>query len=389
MKLGLRIALFALATTLPVGLACSSSDDGRDGDGLGSGSTGNGASGNGADGNGASSGSGASSSTGGSIGNGTGSTNGSGGESGICQKYTAVSEAKPPTVLILLDQSGSMKQTVEDGITRWAAATASVKDATTALQDQAKFGLIGFPTHVISSDADASQSCNAKLYVGPAVHSAAAIASGINPAVPNIGHTPTRAALNLALSELSKPTYAEDDRYVVLVTDGLPNCKGISPTSNGGYFANYEDPSDAVTALKDAGITTFVVGYDIANLASQWSEGKEHTAVTYANNMAAAGGTSEHRPVASGEELVSVLTDITRSVAPCSFELDAEPRGGETYVRVSIDGTDYAVSDANGWDLEGTKTIALREDGAACQKLRDGGTHSVDIVVECEPVIVK
>lgn len=370
---------------LAVTSACSSSDDGRAADSRGGGASEGAGGANGA-GTGAVPG-------GGLLQPGVGSTDGAGGDSGICQKYTAVSEAKPPTLLILLDQSGSMKTVVgkdDSGqdVTRWAAATKSVEEAAVVLQDQAKLGLIGFPTHQISSDADASQSCNAKLYVAPALHAAGALASGVNPAVPTMGHTPTRAALNLALSELSKPEYADDARYVVLVTDGLPNCKGILPTSSGGYFANYEDPSDAVTALKDAGIMTFVVGYDIENL-KEYSEGVEHSAKTYANNMAVAGGTGYQRPVSSGAELLSELTEITRSVAPCSFELDAAPRGGEAYVRVSIDETDYAVGDADGWDLEGTRTIALREDGAACKKLRDGGTHSVDIVVECEPVIVK
>lgn len=370
-------------------VACSASRDGGDSDG---GSDSNSDSGvDASDGSGVDSGndSGVDGNDGGLDGvDGTDGANTGGNGNGICDTYQATSKPNPPTILILLDQSGSMKEG-EGGTTRWAAATSSVSDAVKSLDGVANFGLIGFPTHVISSDQDASQTCNAHLKSAPAPNNGDALAATINLTTPTIGHTPVRAALNLAKVELAKPEYADTARYVVLVTDGLPNCKNIAPTHLGtSGFANYEDPSDAVTALKNDGVTTFVVGYSIAGL-SQWSEGVEHVAVTYANNMAAAGGTGMHHAVSTGAQLEAVLNDITAQVAPCSFELDEAPRGGPSYVRVSIDGVDYALGDANGWDLEGDKTVALREDGAACGVLRDGGEHSIQIQVECQPVVVR
>ncbi len=317
---------------------------------------------------------------------GVGSANGTGSSGGgeICEIYEATSEPTAPTVLILLDQSGSMKA-AEGSTTRWDAATSSVIDAVTSLDGVANFGLIGFPTHVITSDADASQTCNAELKSAPAPGNGAALAATIDTAAPQMGHTPVRAALQLARTELAKPAYADTNRYVVLVTDGLPNCKGIAPTANGGYFANYEDPSDAVLDLANDGITTFVVGYGIAGLSAH-SEGSEHFAETYADNMAEAGGTGSHRSVSSGAELEQVLSDITREVAPCEFQLSSAPRGGAEYVRVTIDDTDYAMGDADGWTLVDGTTVSLSESGAACQTLRDGQEHSIHIQVECQPV---
>lgn len=305
----------------------------------------------------------------------------------ICEIYEATSEPTAPTVLILLDQSGSMKA-VEGSTTRWDAATSSVIDAVTALDGVANFGLIGFPTHVITSDSDASQTCNAELKSAPAPGNGPALAATIDTAAPQMGHTPVRAALQLAREELSKAAYADTNRYVVLVTDGLPNCKGIAPTSTTtSGFANYEDPSDAVTELTNDGVTTFVVGYGITGL-SEWSEGSEHFAETYADNMAEAGGTGAHRSVSSGAELEQVLSDITREVAPCEFQLSSAPRGGAEYVRVTIDDTDYAMGDADGWTLVDGTTVSLSESGAACQTLRDGQEHSIHIQVECQPVEV-
>ena len=74
-------------------------------------------------------------------------------------------------------------------------------------------------------------------------------------------------------------------------------------------------------------------------------------------------------------------------MAPCSFELDAAPRGGAEYVRVTVDGVDYALGDANGWDMVGESTVALRESGTACEKIREG--KAITIKVECVPVVVK
>ncbi len=304
----------------------------------------------------------------------------------VCEIIQATSEPKPPVILLLLDQSGSMNAS-EGGTTRWAVATSSLDTIVSSFEAVAEFGLIGFPTHLISSDQDAAQTCNAELKAPPALNNLAAISSSIHSQAPSIGHTPVRAALNLARTELQKPLYAEKNKYVILVTDGLPNCKGIAPSSSATTgFANYEDPSDAVTALTGDGVTTYVVGYAISGL-NEWSEGIQHFAETYADNMAAAGGTEAHIPVSSGAELQTVLSDITASIAPCTFELSEAPRGGASYVRVSIDGTDYALDDA--WVLEGETTVVLHEDGPACAVLRDGGSHSLTIQVECEPVVVR
>lgn len=364
-----------LATALPalaaLALACSAddgrSDPERSGGNGGSSSTGS-TSGLGATGNGLAQ-------------SGTGSEG-----NGICEMYEAVSAPKPPAILILLDQSGSMKESASGGGSRWAAATSSLREATESLQSQAKFGLVGYPPQPVVNDTVFSQTCTAELYVAPQLEAAPAIDGAIYSGVPEKGHTPIRAALEAAHSELLKPAYAEDAKYVILMTDGMPNCK---PGATDLW--NVDDQiASVVASLYADGITTFVVGYDIADKEPQWSPPNDwHVAVDLADAMAQAGGTGQHRAVSSGAQFIEVLTDITNSVAPCSFELNAAPRGGASYVRVTIDDTDYALEDADGWTLEGDRTIALREDGAACQLLRDGGTHNIQIQVECEPVVVR
>lgn len=375
-----RRALRGLGTVgllVAAGAACSGGDEGR--------STGNLTGGDGG------------TSTGSVPGNGSGSGSGSGGfglassgdggsNNGICENYEAVSAPRPPAILLLLDQSGSMNETATGGGTRWDAATNSIREATAALQDQAKFGLIGYPLQPVVDDTVVAQTCSAEVYVTPELGAASAIDGAIYGAVPTKGHTPIRSALLAARDELTKPAYADDPKYVILVTDGMPNCK---PGASELWHVDNEIAS-VVQSLRSDGITTFVVGYDIADKPGQWSPPNDtYYAVDLADAMAQAGGTGQHRPVSSGAEFIEVLTDITHSVAPCSFELNEAPRGGAQYVRVTIDGTDYALNDPDGWTLEGDRIVALKEDGAACQLLRDGGTHNVQIQVECEPVVVR
>jgi hypothetical protein len=360
-------------------IACSAgSPDGDgtgdgDGDGDGTGSTGSGTGGSGnGDGDGD-----------GDID--PGQAGGSGGSDGkICQSFEVTSEPKPPVILILLDQSGSMKDPVEE-TTRWAAATSSLFEATAALEVDAQFGLIGFPRHVVLDDTDDAQTCSADLYVNPALSSAAAIEGAIKIETPTKGHTPVRAALTLARTELNQPVYQGENRYVILVTDGLPNC---APGATERWHIDYTVP-DLVAQLAADGIRTFVVGYDIAALAGQWSPPNDtYYAHELADAMAQAGGTEMHRPVSSGEEFINVLTDITQSVAPCAFELAAAPQGGPEYVRVTVDDIDYPFDDPSGWYLEWETTVSFPEDGAVCALLRDRTPHNIKIQVECEVVVV-
>lgn len=340
-------------------VACSASETG-DSDGSGTGGVGS------------SQGEGASTGTGGDLEVGTGGEDGGVGDPNICESYAAVSEAKTPAVLLLLDQSGSMTGS------RWTHAKDAITAAATSLEAFAHVGFVGFPIHPLTNDTEYANTCGAEMKVAPGPSSAASIIASLHPTAPSIGHTPVRAALSLAQSELSQDKYATMPKYVVLITDGAPNCASSSP----GSFWKREDPSDTVTEMSTEGITTYVVGYQLSK-----SESDGIVPWDVANNMAVAGGTESFRDVADGVALTAELADIRAQVVPCSFELDAAPRGGETYVRVTIDEQDFEL--ATDWSLQEEQTVALDEEGAACQLLRDGAEHSVNIQVECEPVVVK
>lgn len=388
----LRPSFTPLLLTSSLLIACGASDDANgDGTGTGRATEGNQAENPGGEGNGGP----VISPSEDSLINvdGVGQGNGENPPNNICQSYEAVSQSTPPLILILLDQSGSMTQTISgDAQSRWSYARPAVVDLVKTWENQAEFGFIGYPLQPLpaNSDSDPSTTCNAQLKVAPALVQGSAIEASIPETIASRGHTPTRQALVAAYAELSKAEHNDKNKYVVLVTDGMANCKDIGPDDpTNGRLYYHEETADAVTTLREIGVKTHVVGYGIEGLKStQWQPNAGDLvfeAEKLADAMALAGGTEKHIK-AKGSDLADILSGITASAAPCSFELNESPEEGPEFVRVTIDDTDYPLDDE--WTLEGDKTIALREDGEACGVLRDGAEHNVKIQVECERVVI-
>src|SRR4029077_1031915 len=105
--------------------------------------------------------------------------------------------------------------------------------------------------------------------------------------------------------------------YIVLVTDGLPNCPANGNTGN-------DDSGPAVMAVANsfaAGIPVFVIGVSTAGT------GMADTTLT---NMANAGGlpragTPTYYPVTSGAELSAALNTLVGVVASCNFAIGTPP----------------------------------------------------------------
>jgi hypothetical protein len=269
--------------------------------------------------------------------------------------------------------------------TRWDIAVGSIKEATAALDTNVHFGLLKYPLPQ-PNISDPAETCGAVLDVAPALAQAGAIASALDgTAAPliNQGHTPIRAAVELARAELAKPAYADRPRYLLLVTDGVANCKGDTPNGTPDLVA----VNAALGTLSDDGVTTFVVGYLLDQVAeAPWvaERSANMTATAMADELASHGGTGFHYPVSSGADLQAVIAEITASVAPCTFALD-DAIPDPQYVRVTVDNTDLHLDDADGWKAEGAHDVVLV--GSACESLRDGESHSIEINVECLPVI--
>jgi hypothetical protein len=279
----------------------------------------------------------------------------------VCETLEALAQPNQPRVLVVVDRSGSMAGD------RWTQVTEGVAAILTNFGDFS-FGLSLYPA--IGEELD----CKAgKLDVAPREGALGEIRttllSDAARALPDNGYTPTAATLEAARESLVLTPDDERERYVLLVTDGKPNCKLGAPNK---YDPDEPATYDALDSLLAEGVRTFVIGYQTAEFAS------------IMDTMAVHGGTQRHYAVESGDELQDAIKGVASSLAPCSYELEKDAPGAE-YVRVLIDGREVAYG-ANGFTVEGRRRVLVQ--GAACDGLRDGKSHGVQVLVECQPVRV-
>ncbi|HVV86628.1 MAG TPA: vWA domain-containing protein, partial [Kofleriaceae bacterium] len=153
---------------------------------------------------------------------------------------------RPPTVMVVLDKSSSMRTGTINGVTKWTIAVNALGDVMTGLQHDAAVGLMTFPR---------PNECGpGGLDVAPAMNNKAAILGALGTPPPTAGfYTPMAQTLERAAIE---PTLvdAQTPRYAVVITDGWQWC---SPYDPGTRF----DGVTAVESLNAAGVTTYVVGF--------------------------------------------------------------------------------------------------------------------------------
>lgn len=291
-----------------------------------------------------------------------------------CEKVNVPARPNAPDILIVLDRSGSM---LSGG--RWGPSISAIRTFTTTLDSAVSFGLMVFPALGGGGGGGGplgGGSCTpGKLDIPFAVGNATKIANALVLATPSpTGQTPTAASMQAALQYFDTTPCADcttAPKYVVLVTDGQPNCGaggGGMATGNSDITAT----ADAIASLTNAGVTTYVVGYGTRS---------DPTLATAMDRFAKAGGTDQHFAVENEASFVEELTKIAGEVISCEYELKDEVTNPE-YVRVEIDGKTYALD--KDWRAEGKKIIL---EGAACSTLRDAKRiHSLEITRECEPI---
>jgi len=308
------------------------------------------------------------------------------GGTGLCMSNTVESGRLAPDILIVLDRSLSMQAE-----NRWAPSVAGVEQITADLQDRVSFGLMTFPGTSGGGGGGrgggGNLTCGAgTLNVPMDLNSGGAIANALRNMQPG-GATPTAITLAAARDVVTADTLDPDakrrPKYVLLVTDGAPNCTDGMPPSGGMQTATgslepaqVEASITEIKAMTKAGVKTFVLGYDTQT---------DTTLKGALDRMAQAGGTGdkEHRAVESQQTLVNELREITDVVIGCDFELDGAV-SDKRYVLVKLDGKQINVDTDDGWKLSSDRrTVTVV--GSACETLKKEG-HRLTVSVECEQV---
>jgi hypothetical protein len=308
---------------------------------------------------------------------GGGGGGGGGGNDGVCEEFGVPTSRGVPDMLIVLDRSGSMAR----GVDRWTPSVNAVGTLTQTFQDTVRFGLMLFPSDDLCGSGD--------LLVGVDLNTAGAIENALAGEIPG-GGTPTSATLETAYEVIGAgepvvPDVVPTVKFVLLVTDGQPTCPaaggtvdapdGVSPDEHAERLAqDHERTLEAIDQLAEAGVRTYVVGYDAA---------LDPLLVNALSEFAERGGTGDYHPVQNEAELNAEFEKISGEVVSCTFALENEPEDPR-YVQVTLDGTQLNLDDPNGWSIQGT-SITVR--GAACDTLQDGGDHALAVKVLCDIVI--
>jgi hypothetical protein len=283
------------------------------------------------------------------------------GKGNVCETLNARADPRPPEVLIVLDRSGSMAGE------RWDRVIAAIDNVTKSFPE-VQFGLSMYPAIGEELDCkpgklDVASSSDSQKPIHDALFADAARA------IQDVGYTPTASTLRSAATFLSDVLDNPHDRYVLLVTDGQPNCNAAGPVKSSD---DLEATLMALTDLENGGVRTYVFGYLTAQFA------------TVMDQMAVAGGTEKHYAVEDEATILKAFEQISSSLAPCTFGLENDVPGVE-FVRVKLDGKELEY-DADGFGMAGARTIELR--AKSCATMRDGGHHSVEVTVECQAVRV-
>lgn len=228
-----------------------------------------------------------------------------------------------PVLFFVQDKSGSMDK-APDGTastaanpSKWSIAQQVVPSLATQFASRFRFGVEMFP------GATTTFNCSAGTLMSSVSSNPAGVQTAYASAIAG-GGTPTAVSLQAARSTLMSLGLGAPT-YVLLITDGLPNCNpALDPNActattpgcaNNSCSLGAKDCLDdtaaiqAARALLQAGIKVYVVGFDAA--------------LTLGNNkavldaMASAGGTGSAYVATNRAQLAATLNTIAQSTATC------------------------------------------------------------------------
>jgi len=284
----------------------------------------------------------------------------------------------PPDMLLTVDISGSMCSPLFSMIGSMTTKLKIMKDALDSLveskEGRINFGLMLFPADNMCAPGTVRNDI-APRNAGPIQTTLDGLRTGFfDCATAHGGATPTHTSLDAALDYYGTIPVNEIGRYVLLATDGLPNCGPV--LEDGSTEETVDETVAAIEALAAADIQTYVLGFG-ADITGDPSA---------LNRMATAGGTGTPYSATSAAELDAALDSIAAEIIPpsCTIELDGPERDPRLF-QVSFDGGELIPRDTEhrmGWDYDpATNTITFY--GEHCDMVKDGEVESIDVDFGC------
>ena len=294
------------------------------------------------------------------------------GAGGGCPNVVVTYEKQIPTVMLLVDQSGSMTEAFGGG-SRWSVLHDALLDPSTGivatLESEVRFGLALYT----SNGGSAGGACPTLTEVPVALGNYAAIKAVYDPASPE-GDTPTGESIAAVATQLGA-VVEEGPKVIVLATDGEPDTCAEPNPQNG-----QPQSIAAAQAAFAQGIRTYIISVgadvrlghrqDIANAGAGKPVGGADDAPYY--------------QALDPASLAAAFDEIINGVRSCVFTLNGSiAEQNATQGTVSLDGQPLAYGDPDGWKLNGPSEIEIT--GAACDAIQSGD-HTVAIEFPCGTV---
>ncbi|WP_437971034.1 vWA domain-containing protein [Sorangium sp. So ce260] len=312
---------------------------------------------------------------------------GNGGAGGGCQQLDITFEPQIPTVMIVVDRSGSM---YDSGY--WAPLQTAVLNVVESLQAKVRFGFLTF-TGIAPAQCP--------LLTGTdviALDSHAAIAAAYEEASMRPGQkleTPTGMTFNETVIPDLVAFGEPGPKYILFVTDGEPD-----RCDDGPSVCARDDVVGAVQSAYAQGIGTFVFGLgdgdfaehlqDVANAgAGQPVRRPQNTTqecFTGAGTYADAGGEAMYYTPdpTNATALENELNAAISGAQSCTFDLQGSIEVDLAHASeglVLIDGTPVPYDEQNGWYMESPTQLVLA--GDACEQLKSA-TQGISFDFPCE-----
>jgi hypothetical protein len=309
------------------------------------------------------------------LGGGTSGGGSSGVGGGVCASTNVDLGHQLPTVLLLVDQSGSMN--AEFGTSdRWQTLRNALMDPAMGivhtLQSQVRFGL------TLYSGRDGAAPCPALTNVGPALDNFMAIDAAYPvPTTAIIDDTPTGESITAAAQILQAVT-EPGPKVIVLATDGEPDTCGTPDPQTP------EAKEVAVKAAQDAfamGVFTYYI-----SVGNEVSDAHATEMANVGQGYPRADNMQRFYRANDQKALVDAFATIVEGVRTCSFQLSGTVKeGSEASGVVTLDGAVLPLDDANGWRLSSPTTVEFV--GNACEKVKDKNDHKVSAQFPCDSII--
>jgi hypothetical protein len=288
---------------------------------------------------------------------------GAGGSTSVCVDLEVDFERVTPTVVLLIDQSGSMTQPFDNGLDRWQTLVQTLTDAQDSLikklEGSVRFGMALYTSDDGFGPGPVPRECPVLTSVDIAISNFANMSAVLgNPANGPNGDTPTAESMAAIAAELRD--FAEDGpKSIILATDGDPDtCEDPDANDDEGSKAL---SVAAVAAAYAEGITTHVL-----------SVGNEVTeSHLEALAVAGAGGdtTADAYTALDTAELVRAFDQIIGSVRTCDFTLQGTVESNDAARgSVILDGEALVYGDPDGWVMPDESTVRLQ--GRACETVQ-------------------